>query len=317
MRLRAAIDVFLSGEIVPRRPSFWDRARAAFGADVDLSSEKMRVALEATNVVDRVRAALGRMGIDDALSLVIDDHVIFNDDEGRPDDLGDLFIAMSEHAPVFGGGFRALRMAVEHREAGLHSVVETIAKTEHGRDDPTVMVRVGARLVDLEARAEESAEGYRTRIAPLLADPTLLEGHRRQFEAFVAKLGDALRAAFPEGRVEELEPQASVVRPDRQGRTEPRRPPAPTEPAYDPYRAYHSSPFDGMLSGLLIGSFLSSAFAPHDIVVVDPHGAQLGHADAIGDLHDADGAYDGGDPDDGDVDDGDLDGGDFGGDFGD
>jgi hypothetical protein len=102
MRLEATIDIRLRGEIVTRAPSFWERVKQSFGGRVDLTTDRARVAFEATALVDQVRAALRRLGISNALALVIDDQVIFSDAEGRPEDLGDLVTALGAHAEVFG-----------------------------------------------------------------------------------------------------------------------------------------------------------------------------------------------------------------------
>lgn len=320
MRLQAAIDVFLPSEVVLRSPTLWDRAVRAFGGTVDLGTDRARAAIAATDVVDQVRGAIGRLGVTNAISLVIDDQVIFRDEAGRPDDLGDLVIAMSEHAPVFGAGFRSLRMAAEHEEGGLHAVVEAVAQTEHGKDEPAVAVRVGARVRALEARPGEDAEQYRARIEPLLRDPALLESHRRQFGAWTARLGDALRATFPEGRVEERAPEATVVKPTRDGRapTVDQRP--PQHPGYDPYVGHYRGPFDGLLAGMMIGSFMSGpSYYPH-VTVVSPSGMPIGTTEEVAhdpesleaaDVGDAEGGHD-----DGAVDAGDDAGGDWGDDGG-
>jgi hypothetical protein len=306
MRLQAAIDVHLPSEAVLRSPTLWDRAVKAFGGRMDLSTDRIRAAIAATDVVDQVRRAIARLGITNAVSLVIDDQVIFRDDVGRPDDIGDLLIAMSEHAPVFGAGFRTLRMAVEHEEGGLHAVVEAIAQTEHPKDEPTVAVRVGARIRALETKSGESADSYRARVEPLLRDPTFLETHRRQFAALGARLADAIRAAFPEARVEERAVEATIVRPRRDGRAPAVDRRKPQHPGYDPYVPYYGSPFDGLLAGVMIGSFMSGpGLFPH-VMVVSDSGMPIGSAEEI--------AHDPGSLDVADV--GGGEGGDWGGDGG-
>lgn len=300
-----------------RSPNLWDRAVRAFGGSVDLGTDRARAAVAATDVVDQVRRAIARLGITNAVSLVIDDQVIFKDEVGRPDDLGDLLIAMSEHAPVFGAGFRSLRMAVEHEEGGLHAVVEAAAQTEHRKDEPTVAVRVGARVRALETRPGEEAEAYRARIEPLLRDPTLLEGHRRQFGAWTSRLADSLKAAFPEGRVEERAAEATVVRPTKDGKPPAVDRRAPQHPGYDPYVPVYGSRFDGLLAGMMIGSFMSSPVHPH-VTVVSESGMPIGSAEEI--AHDPDSlevADVGGEGDGGDAGGDWGDGGDGGGDWGD
>lgn len=278
MRLSATIDLYLPGEPVLHPPSLWDRLKRAFGSSPDSASGRIRHSQEASPLIADLREALRRLGITNAVSLVVDGHVVFNDPHGRPDDFSDLFLALSEHAPVFGGGFRSLRLAVEHEEAGLHEVIEIEWASEHAEGEPGATVRVGARVRDLEPRPGESAEDYRQRIAPLASDTVLLEAHRRQFESFVTRLADALRAAFPAARVEERAPEAKLVRPTAE--------PAPAalepgDPAYDPYRRYYPNPFEGMLSGLLIGSLLTSAFRPPGLMIVHPSGAPIASAEEL------------------------------------
>src|SRR5204862_7252952 len=122
-----------AAEVVRRGPGFWDKLRRGLGRKVALDTGEVRVALEATALVDRVKRAFARVGIDNAVSLVVDDTVIFQDSEGRPGDLPDLILALSEHASVFGRGFREMKLAVEHEEASLHLLCEVRAVTQHRR----------------------------------------------------------------------------------------------------------------------------------------------------------------------------------------
>jgi hypothetical protein len=331
VRLQSEIDLFLPGETLQRSPSLWERVRGAFGGKLDLSTDRAKLAMEATAVVTQVRTALTRLEINNAVSLVIDDTVLFTDTEGRPDDLGDLMLALSEHASLFGQGFKSIRFAVEHEIAGLHVLVETQCLGEHGKSEAAAKIRMGGRIVDLEPKSGETADAYRARVTPIAQDPALIEGYKRQYEAFVAKLADAIRASFPEGRVAEHDPQAKVVRP--QAEAPAGAPLQPGHPAYDPYAYYYPSPLEGVLSTLLIASFLSSALWSPAIVVVHPSGALIGGANDL-ESHTSELGADAKDPglllsgddedddDDGDDDDadddadddgGDYDGGDYGG----
>jgi hypothetical protein len=144
-----------------------------------------------------------------------------------------------------------------------------------------------------------------------------LEAHRRQFELFVAKVADAIRAAFPDGRVVEREAEAKVVRPATAAEAEraKRSEPQPGADGYDPYAHYRPSPFDGMLSGLMIGSMMSWALAPPWLLFTHPSGAPIASADQLHG-HEADLAPGAPDPGEGGFDHADH-GGDAGGDFGD
>src|SRR5204863_3684364 len=128
------------------------------GGRVDLDSGERQNQLEATAVVDSVRRALGRLQVDNALSLVVDDTVIFEDADSKAGDLPDLVLALADHASVFGKGFKELRFAAEHEEAGLHLVIETRARTRHRRDEPAAVVCVGGRILELEPKPGGTAD---------------------------------------------------------------------------------------------------------------------------------------------------------------
>ena len=339
MRLIGQIQITMTtAEAVHREPGFWDKIKRGMGGKVDLDTGEVRVALEASALVDQVKRAMVRLGIDNAVSLVVDDTIIFQDIEGRPGDLPDLILALSEHASVFGRGFREMKLAVEHDEANLHLLIEVRALTQHKRGEPSAYVSVGGRVRDLEPRKGETAEAYRARVEPLARDAGLLATAHMQFQSFVGRLEAVLHAALPEARVEEKRADALVVRPTTQPTQAPQD---PRSPMYDPYAVYYPvSPMGMMLDVILISSFMHMMMPP-PIMVVHPSGAPIGTADTIkdnpeaveasakdpgdndashgGDDHGdvmADSSHDngGGDFDSGgDMDGGGFDGGDFGG----
>jgi hypothetical protein len=335
MRLVATVAIHVTGSLIQRQPSLWEKLKQGLGGQIDLNTDQVRVELEATAIVDQVRKALARLGVHNALALVIDDTVIFQDSDGKTDDLPDLVIALSEHASVFGRGFKELRFAAEHEETGLHFVIETRARTQHKATEPAAIVSVGGRVKALEPRPGEDADSYKRRVEPLTKDPTAFEAARLQFESFVNRLEDALRASMPEARVEQVRAEARLVKPtSRVPAEQPTRDPALR--GYDPYLAYYPSPM-GMMLDMMILSTLMHSFHPSPyIFVTNPVGTPLGttqdvaadperlEADAAGDADHGDsgdsgdqGGYDeGGGADHGGFDDGGDMGGDMGGDFG-
>ena len=164
-----------------REPGFWDKIKRGLGGKVDLDTGEVRVALEASALVDQVKRALVRLGIDNAVSLVVDDTIIFQDIEGRPGDLPDLILALSEHASVFGRGFREMKLAVEHDEGVLHLLVEVRALTQHKRNEPSAYVSIGGRIRIWSRGKGEAAEAYRARVEPMAKDAGLLATARMQF----------------------------------------------------------------------------------------------------------------------------------------
>src|SRR5687767_14636662 len=124
MKLFGQVAVHVKAEEILRSPGFFDKVKKLFGGVPDLRTGKAKASLEATAVVDSVRDALRAVDISNAVSLTVDDLVLYQDKEGRKDDLGDLFLAFHESSSVIGGGFDLLRLVVEHVELGLHLVIE-------------------------------------------------------------------------------------------------------------------------------------------------------------------------------------------------
>jgi len=284
MKLQGHVELHVEGERILRRPGFFDKLKQALGGEPDLYPGKQRAALEASLLVSAVQEALARLGATNAVSLVIADVVIFQDKEGRPDDLTDLFLSFHEHADVFGKEFKLLRLAVEHEEAGIRYLLEVVAQSEHLEQDPAARLFLSGRLRDFEPRPGESADQYRARVEPLTATPAVFELHQQQFRSFVARVAEAMRAALPEARVEVASADARVERPSR--RTPRRQTPVPpTDRRYDPFDHYYPTPYGSMLSLMIWSSLLHSAFHPA-VMVVDPGGNEVGSFDdlAAGDL---------------------------------
>lgn len=277
MKLFGVIALYVQAEDILRAPRFFERIKQAFGGKPDLRTGRVRAALEATAVVEATRDALRQLGATNAVSLVIDDTVLFHDRAGTPDDLGDLFLAFHENESVFGQGFRELRLAVEHHEAGLHLVIEVQARAEHPRDAAAVRVLVSGRIAALTPRPGEDADSYRQRAQPIATDPKALELHRAQFDAVVARVRDALAATMPTARVEIETSEPRIVRPSEQ----PVEVPPPQSRNYDPYDAYYPSPL-GVVADAFLWSSMFSMMTPPHVVVVDAGNHYQGHADDPG-----------------------------------
>ena len=316
MKLHGVIEVHVNGEAIVRQPRFWDKIKKAFGGEPDLRTGKTRAQLEAQVVVDGARQAFSGLGVNNAVTLVIDDHVLYQDKDGKQDDLGDLFLAFHDNASVFGESFRLLRLAVEHAEAGLHYVAEIIARTEHPAREPAARVVISGRVTAFEPKPGESAEDYQARVEPLTKEPARLEAHRLQFEAFVQRVESALKSAMPEAEIALKTAEAQIEKPStRRNSDRPSPVTRPEDPRYDPYMTHYPSPMDGLLATMMWASFFSMAgvgFGP-SVVVVDSDGNDVKDNAAADEEVTGETDFGGGE-DAGDV------GGDFldgGGDFGD
>jgi hypothetical protein len=279
MKLYGTIAVRVQATDVLRAPRFLDKLRRAFGGRPDLRTGKVRSAIAATALVEASRDALRQLGATNAISLVIDDTVLFHDRDGKPDDLGDLFLAFAENESVFGEGFDELRLAVEHREAGLHLVIEIQARPVHAPKAPAIRIIVSGRIEALTPKPGEDAASFQARAEPVAGDPRALELYRVQFEAFVERVRAAVAAAMPTASAEVETAEARIVRPDPDRPAEQAVP--PTAAYYDPYVAYYPSPLGFVAQTLMWSSLFSMAMPPH-YVVVDHVNHVQGFADDAG-----------------------------------
>jgi hypothetical protein len=277
MRLYGVIALHVHGEEIMRNPRFVDKLKRAFGGNPDLHSGRMRAALEATAIVEGVRDAMRRLGVTNAVALVIDETVLFHDTHAQPDDLGDLFLAFHDNAPVFGTGFDELRLAVEHREGDLHVVAEVQARSEHPREEAAVRMVVSARITALTPRPGEDADAFRARATPVASDKAALAFYEAQFATFVGRMRDALAATMPTARVEIEVAEPRIVRPQAQAP----KPQSPDMRNYDPYEAYFPNPLGIAANAFMWSALFSMALPPH-ITVVDGANHVEGYADVPG-----------------------------------
>ncbi len=278
MKLYGTIAVHVQAADILRAPKFFERFKKAFGKKPDLRTGKVRAAIEATALVEASRDALRRLGATNAVSLVIDDTVLFHDTDGQPDDLGDLFLAFHDNSSVFGQGFDELRLAVEHREAGLHIVLEVQARSVHAVGAPAIRIIASGRVEALTPKPGEDADAYRKRAEPIAGDAKALEMFRVQFESFVERVREAVAAAMPTARAETDLAEARIVRPDGKQQEQAQQPNAAY---YDPYIAYYPSPL-GFAAEMLMWSAMFSMMMPPHFAVVDHHNHVQGFADEPG-----------------------------------
>lgn len=202
MRFSTRIELQLPADVILRAPTFWERFKQSLGADVDLSTDRVRERVEAATLLFELRRALERLGVDNARSLIVDGTLVFHDPVGRRGDLPDLVLAFSEHVSVFGSELEELQMSVEHEELALHYVIDVRVRPQHRRSEPGARIEVHARPLEIEPRSGESAEDYRDRVMPHVHDKSLFEGARLQFDAFTGRLEGALARLLPGANLE-------------------------------------------------------------------------------------------------------------------
>jgi hypothetical protein len=222
-------------------------------------------------VVLATRAALGALGIDDALALSVDDRLLFHDDAGRPGDLPELVAA----APRL-GTFKLLRLAVQHHVGDLHVIIEVVALGAPPPGTPAIRVAISARLAADSPRVGEHMAAYATRLAHLHADRDLLHASDDDFRAFVARVASALAETHRNAAtvlVRRLEARVVLPAPGPPLRRGARC--LPTHRRYEPYDIYVHNPLATTLE-LVTWQATYACEPPLALAVIDRDGADLG-----------------------------------------
>ena len=103
MRLTAQTRLTLAGggEEVFRKPSFWDKFKGFLGSDVDLRTGEISLAGHALALTEQVQQAFKLAKVTNAVSLVVDKDIVYQDLQDRPDDADMLLQAARRNAARF------------------------------------------------------------------------------------------------------------------------------------------------------------------------------------------------------------------------
>jgi|GEM_PF-5494800 len=136
-RFESIIALHAAGDTVRRDVTFWGKVMRAFGSKTELASEQVHTHLTTAHLVGATKVVLQRLGVHNAVSLVIDGHVLFEDRAGRDDDFNELFLAFYANEGRYGRDFHGLFLSFEHLAAGMHLsiVVDRARRARSWRGD--------------------------------------------------------------------------------------------------------------------------------------------------------------------------------------
>jgi len=314
MRLTAQARIYLPGEDVFRKPTFWDNFKGMLGSDVDLRTGEARLTRDVLGLTEQIQQGLALAGITNAVSLVVDTDVVYQDVTGVPDDAGLLVASMRRAATRFTQGFKVLRAVFELEAQGLHSIIEVTVRAVHKKTQPSATVAVGSRILELRPAQGEDIEAAKDRIGRALGNAQLIPTYRGILTSQMQTVQAGLQRVFANGEVELDAVDAQVVRPSGADVRELGQDSAsrhanlrdvPAYPrtgyygaGYDPWVTYYRDPMDTFVNLMIIdamlsprpywgygpgflGSHWSSYGAP--VNVINYNGSPICSADQIGD----------------------------------
>ena len=273
MRMTSLGRLYLAGgEEVFRDPGLWDKFKWFLGSDVDLRTGEWKVTRDMLRLTEEIQRGLEDAGVNNAVSLVVDTDVVFQDTEGVDEDAELLVQAMRKAHDRFSSGFKTLRALFEHHSHGMSTLIEVTVRAQYEADAPAATIAVGSRIDALRPHASESIEAAKDRIGKRLADTQLVPTHLQLVNNLCADLLKGMKAHFPQSVVEFDPAMLQVVRPsaasvrgmrDIQDNREPTLLASPVYPRsgyygpyYDPWSTYYSDPVDTYVNLLVIDAML-------------------------------------------------------------
>ncbi|MBW1880731.1 MAG: hypothetical protein JRJ84_20435 [Deltaproteobacteria bacterium] len=191
--LQANIYIELPGEEVTRPTTRWERIQSKLGAKIDMGTGVKRLTLNPLETWQALCTGLGTAHLTDAVWLIVNDKVLYLDEEGRPQDLDHAWVAES---PLGSADFRELHLALTHEALGVEAMVLVDIRTPVPVGTEEMRVRVSARISNLRIRPGESAADYVQRVRAFAAKKPIIEAHRVQIREFARSLGQCLADAF-------------------------------------------------------------------------------------------------------------------------
>lgn len=274
MRLTAQARVFFAvGEEVFRKPSFWDKFKTMLGSDVDLRTGELTLAGNALATVEQVQQAFAVAKITNAVSLVVDRDIVFQDLENRDNDADMLARAARASAGRLSQPFDVVRIVFEHEKAGLHSLIEATVRGKYKQTEAAVTVAIGSRITELRPQEDEDMEVAKERIGKALGNTNLVPTYKAVLDELVGRMETALSRVFAGARIEVDHADVQVVKPSRDDvqaladgatlrdaslRSTPYYSPGFRYGAYyDPWGTYYYDPMDTFVNLMVLDAIMS------------------------------------------------------------
>jgi hypothetical protein len=270
--------------------------RSLFGGELDLRSGKDELTIGALSLLEGILDACRKAGIKNAISFLVDKKVVYLDPNDVDDDVS-LILSACERAGVLDKKFREMHLALAHREAGVHAIIDIEIKNEVMLGEEEMGVTFTGRPEGLRVQSGETAPEYAERVRAFAKDGEAMESARRALDALADRFAHALRTSIAGAKVTALAAEIRLIAPESPQIARFRRlgfggeieePGYRALPTYrragayaDPFYYYYYDPYYDFTNWLMLDTLLHHSYAHASLVhVVDPRGAELFTADA-------------------------------------
>jgi len=194
-------DIFidLPSEETEREKSIWDGLIALMGGGSQKGSGSgvEIMVVEAETVFKRLTDGFKSAGLNNVISLMVDDDVMFVDNDAEQDDL-DLAVSQVIHSGRLREALSDIRIVLETRWEGLHIVLDLEIQTSVVLGREEVHLELVGRVEELHIQVGETARDFDKRVREFTQDYSRIEGYRTAMTTFADRVKQALASQLPD-----------------------------------------------------------------------------------------------------------------------
>jgi diguanylate cyclase (GGDEF)-like protein len=258
---------------------------------------RKQVVLQSVSLLTALGQGFAKAGVNDIVSLMVDDNVVFLDTMGRDDDLK-LAIQAVLDLPPDKLSYSKIFLVLEHRVGDVHIVIEATVHSTFREGSYPMRLRIMGRVMSLRPKMGESASAYSDRIRNFVGQPDGVQIYRQQVKEITLTIASAMEAAFPGCPVRISKTFVQIIRLEPEqiqelsqlplgGQIpEPQYRPAPeagtTGGLDDRYEYFYFDPYHALLNWCLLDSMLTKrTWSSSTFRVIHPSGSILHKGDDL------------------------------------
>ena len=303
---RATIEVDLPSVETHRRMGILAWIASVFGHTVNLRTGKEELTVGAFSLVEGMKRAFAKAGINDALSFVVDKKVVYMDSNDVDDDLP-LIAKAAEAAGVLDLPFTQMYLALAHKSATLHTIIGCSIENSVDLGASELRIIISSRLIELQIKSGETAEQYAKRVGDFVAEEKSYASSLAELDELTFKIAEAVSSTLVGATVQRTAAVVRIIRPDpTQIRSFSQLPfgdgvlpqsyrALPTMQRagayHDPFYYYYYDPYYDFTNYVIADSMLThDTWHSRDVVVVNTFGTTLYSGDCVPSAHSWDGS---------------------------
>lgn len=195
--LQSEIFINLPSVDVENQKGFWNRMLSQVDQDLkDESSGKKQVVLQSVSLLTALAQGFSKAGVNDIVSLMVDDEVVFLDTMGRDDDLRYALEAVM-NLPSDKSSFSHVFLVLEHVLDDMHVVIEATVHSKYREGSYPMRIRSMSRIMPLRPNGSEMAAAYAGRVRAFVRNPQAIQLHREKLTTFSLAISKAMEEALP------------------------------------------------------------------------------------------------------------------------